>query len=212
MNFAIPAIGLVSAAFILAQRFRRSKSTTTNDERASHRVDFDELIANSAINKRVSSPPQIPNTSASNRTMNANIVKREFERANIPFGIMLGALVNAQYESRMTAALGDDSSGTPHAFGLFQLNTSGAGRGMSRSDMLDPVINTQTIIQDYQRNGSPIRSAYETGASVATVAGLFGKYIERPADRETTAASKRAKYARELFPSIAHLPAEDLYT
>ena len=212
MNFAIPAIGLVSAAFILAQRFRRSKSTTTN-ERASRRVDFDELIANSAINKRISSPPQIPNTSAATRTMNANIVKREFERENIPFGIMLGALVNAQYESRMTAALGDDaSSGTPHAFGLFQLNASGAGRGMSRSDMLDPVINTQTIIKDYQRNGSPIRSAYETGASVATVAGLFGKYIERPADRETTAASKRAKYARELFPSIADLPAEDLYT
>ncbi|MGI9448184.1 MAG: hypothetical protein ACR2NI_11065 [Pirellulales bacterium] len=208
MNFIIPAIGiggLVALLFANSASGKASKPTKN-----AQRVDVDSLLKSSSINRSVSKSKGIPKTSASIRVRNANIVLDEFQSAGVPFGIALSALVNANYESRLTAALGDSKSGTPHSFGLFQLNIYGAGRGMTAEQMLDPKTNTIRIIEDYKKNGKPLDDAYTAGASVATLAGLFGKYIERPSDREG-ALTKRANYARELFPSIANNAGEELY-
>lgn len=209
MNLIVPAVGIGGLIALLVSRSASGKGSKV-PMRSSERVDTTQLIKNSSINRSVSKSKGIPKTSASMRVRNANIVLDEFEAAGVPLGISLAALVNANYESRLTAALGDSSSGTPHSFGLFQLNIYGAGRGMTAEQMLDPTINTKRIIEDYKKNGKPLRDAYTAGASVASLAGLFGKYIERPADREG-ALTKRANFARELFPSIANKPGEELY-
>jgi len=208
MNFIIPAVGIGSLVALFASKKASGKAAkqTSNAER----VNTDELIKKSSINKSVSKSKGIPKTSASMRVRSANIVLDQFEAAGVPLGISLAALVNANYESRLTAALGDSSSGTPHSFGLFQLNIYGAGRGMTAAEMLDPTTNTKRIIEDYQKNGKPLDDAYKSGASVSSLSGLFGKYIERPADREG-ALTKRANFARELFPSVADKTAKELY-
>jgi len=208
MNFVIPAIGVGSLVALLFANSASGKASKPTKN--SQRVDVDLLLKSSSINRSVSKSKGIPKTSASIRVRNANIVLDEFQSAGVPFGIGLAALVNANYESRLTAALGDAKSGNPHSFGLFQLNIYGAGRGMTAEQMLDPKTNTRRIIEDYKKNGKPLDDAYTAGASVATLAGLFGKYIERPSDREG-ALTKRANYARELFPSVADNAGKELY-
>ncbi len=209
MNFVVPVVGIGSliALFVSNKASGKSSKIPTNN---TERVDTDGLLKKSSINKGVSKSKGIPKTSASIRVRNANIVLDQFEAAGVPLGISLAALVNANYESRLTAALGDSSSGTPHSFGLFQLNIYGAGRGMTAAEMLDPTANTKRIIEDYQKNGKPLRDAYFSGASVSSLSGLFGKYIERPSDAEG-ALTKRANFARELFPSIADKAGKELY-
>jgi len=215
MNFVVPALGvagLVALVFSSQKATAKAKSGVLSSTPV--RVDTSELIKKSSINrnqpKSENSKGLVPKTSANVRVRNANIVLREFDAAGIPLAIGLAALVNACYESRLTAALGDSSSGKPASFGLFQLNIYGAGRGMSAEEMLDPKTNTKRIIEDYNKNGQPLVDAYKAGSSVATLSGLFGKYIERPSDREG-ALTKRANYARQLFPTIADLPGKDLY-
>lgn len=202
MNFVVPAVGI--SAIIALMMSKKSKPLT--DSLTAQRVDVKELILTSSINRSVKKSGGVPKSSAKTRVSNANTVMDEFRKAGIPLGVALAALVNANYESRLTAAIGDSN----HSFGLFQLNVYGAGRGMTEKEMLNPHINTQTIIDDYLRNGGPVLDAHFAGASVATVSGLFGKWVERPSDSEG-ALIKRAKYAREMFPAIADLPSEELY-
>ena len=114
--------------------------------------------------------------------------------------VVLAALVNADYESRMSnRATGDNGN----AIGLYQLSKTGAGKGMSESDMRNPSLNTRAIMKDFKFSGEPVMSAYRAGSSVAQLAGLFGKYVERTANKNVI--ELRGAYARSLFPSIANI-------
>lgn len=47
-------------------------------------------------------------------------------------------------------------------------------------DATDPVLNTQRIILEVERDGDALMAAYERGASIAELAWIFGRDIERP--------------------------------
>ncbi len=114
---------------------------------------------------------------------NIEIIKREFRRHNLPDNVIAAAILNALAESSLDAgkvAKNEDS------VGLFQLNVEGAGRGMSIEERQDPVINTRTIItrEILTERGQRLLQAAADGASIAKLAAIFSKDIERPVDVE----------------------------
>lgn len=132
----------------------------------------------------------------------ANIIAEEFDRAGVPPGITLAALVNAYAESKWNPdASGDDG----WSIGLFQLNRkSGAGRGMSEAQARDPRANTRQILKEVNTYGGALRSAFAAGATVAELAAIYSRDIERPRRRDYEMARRRA-LASDLFGAgIAH--------
>lgn len=149
--------------------------------------------------------------SAAGRVRNAQIIVTEFLKSGFPLGVALAAVVNARHESDLSnAAVGDSG----HSVGLFQLYDSGAGKGMTVEERMDPYINTRRIIEETEVYGNKtyrdgrlnLMDAYDQGASVSTLALIFGRDIERPANK----GAGRDKTARSLFPAIADLPAKTL--
>ncbi len=139
--------------------------------------------------------------SAVGRVRNATIIVREFMKAGYPFGIALAAVVNARHESDLSnAAIGDSGQ----SVGLFQLYSRGAGAGMSVQERMDPYLNTRRIIGETKQYGSNLMSAYRGGASLADLSLIFGRDIERPANKGVG----RDNTARELFPGLADIPAK----
>ncbi len=53
-------------------------------------------------------------------------------------------------------------------------------RGRTYYDAPDPVVNTQRIVMEVQRDGDKLMEAYERGASIAYLSYIFGRDIERP--------------------------------
>jgi len=107
---------------------------------------------------------------------NAQIIEREFYWAGLPAGLAAGAIANAWHESRLNERAynphGEDSAG------LFQLNAQGGlGTGMSLADRMDPVINTQKVIQEIKRLG--VDDMVRANPSVAYAAQVFAHEIER---------------------------------
>ena len=139
--------------------------------------------------------------SAVGRVRNATIIVREFMKAGYPFGVALAAVVNARHESDLSnAAIGDSGQ----SVGLFQLYSGGAGAGMSVEQRMDPYLNTRKIIEETKQYGSNLMAAYRGGASLADLSLIFGRDIERPANKGVD----RDNTARALFPGLADLPAK----
>ena len=132
---------------------------------------------------------------------NAKIIEREFYWAGLPAGLAAGAIANAWHESKLNERAynpsGEDSAG------LFQLNARGGlGSGMSLEDRMDPVINTQRVIQEIKRLG--VDEKVRQNPSVSYAAQVFAKEIERCAacgyQSGSSELHKRAETALKFFP------------
>jgi hypothetical protein len=156
------------------------------------------------------------------RLQNARIIAEEFSAAGLPPSLALAAIVNANAESSLNALASGDNG---KSIGLFQLHQNGGGKGMTVAERQDPRLNTRRIISEYQaarRQSSgydlsqkktvqmiSLDDAYAQGATVATLAGLWGFHVERPFYLYASAA-ERAKMARSLFPGVADVAARQL--
>ena len=146
------------------------------------------------------------------RIKNATIIVREFMRAGFPLGVAMAAVANAQHESGLSnQAMGDkNESGRTESVGLFQLRWSdsnrGAGVGMSDAARMNPVKNTRRIIKETKDYGGKLMQAYKNGATVGELSVIFGRDIERPANRGVG----RDKTAYKLFGNLANTPANQL--
>lgn len=146
---------------------------------------------------------------------NAKVIVSEFVRSGLPAGIGLAAIPNAMAESALNAnAVGDGGN----SVGLFQINALGGARTFD-GDRKDPRYNARWITDEYKRYRSlkgrignfnateSLDEAYDRGASVAEMAGLFAAIIERPRDQYGE-KSRREALARSMFGSFADLPAK----
>jgi hypothetical protein len=144
------------------------------------------------------------------RRQNARLIVDEFLRREHTPSIALAAIANAYVESTLDADAVNwqdisQSGKRGVSVGLFQLRDPGAGSGYSVEQRQDPVLNTQIIIREYERYGRKVREAYDKGATLAELAGLFGQYVERGSGIE-----KRRAVAKQLFGPLADRRARDL--
>lgn len=169
-------------------------------------VDFKEIFAGPVFKYSAY------NEGPAQRIKNATIIVREFLRAGYPLGIALAAVANAQHESGLSnQAMGDkNASGRAESVGLFQLrwsdNDRGAGVGMSDKQRMNPVLNTKRIIKEVKDYGSKLMNEYDNGATVGRLAVVFGRDIERPANKGVG----RDKTAYKIFGNLANMPANQL--
>ena len=127
---------------------------------------------------------------------NVPIVVQEFKKAGLPYEIIAAALINVIAESGFDEKIPGDGG---HAIGLFQLNTGGAGAGMSVAHREDPANNTRGILADYGM--AVVKKAYANGErDIPTLAAIFSKEVERPGD-EAGAMETRRQIARKYFPT-----------
>jgi len=167
------------------------------------KVDFSEVFAGPVFKYKAY------NEGPAERIKNATIIIREFLRAGYPLGIAMAALVNAQHESGLSnQAMGDENaSGRRESVGLFQLrwsdNDRGAGVGMSDAARMNPVKNTRRIIKEVDDYGDKLMNEYKNGASLGRLAVVFGRDIERPANKGVG----RDKTAYKMFGNLANMPA-----
>jgi len=195
LEILIPLAGAATLAWLM---YANKKSGTVHPAGAVT-VDLARLLKSSKMNTTWKSST-IPRTTGAERVSNATISANEWLESGYPMAVVLAALVNADYESRMSnRATGDNGN----AIGLYQLSKTGAGKGMSESDMRNPSLNTRALMKDFKFSGEPVMSAYRAGSSVAQLSGLFGKYVERTANKNVI--ELRGAYARSLFPSIANI-------
>jgi hypothetical protein len=144
----------------------------------------------------VSSVPRGWQAATSGAQRNAHIIIEEFEAAGQPPGITLAALVNAYAESQWNAGARGDGG---WSIGLFQLNRKGgAGKGMTEAQTLDPRLNTRRILREVDQYGGALRQAWSSGATVAELAAIYSRDIERPRDR-TGEMRKRREMTAGLF-------------
>jgi len=132
---------------------------------------------------------------------NAIIIENVFRQAGMPDKIIAAAIVNAHGESGLKAYAAGDRG---HSIGLFQLHSRGAGKGLSVEYRKDPVNNTVTILKRevLTKRGNALIQAEKDGESVAELAAIFSRDIERP--RDTIGAMQRRRVtARRLFGSYA---------
>lgn len=196
MEILIPLAGVATVAYLI---FKKKPQPAPSQQGGTVHVDIDELIRRSSINKSVKYST-IPKTSASERVRNSEITMELWLKAGVPLGVALGALVNADYESKLS-----NKATNGNAIGLYQLMPH---FGLSVEERRNPAINTRAIIGDFKKSGGPVMSAYNSGGSVAQIAGLFGKYVERTGNPKVL--ELRGAYARRLFPSIADIAARRL--
>lgn len=105
------------------------------------------------------------------------LIGDEFERAGHGW-LQHAAVANAYAESRLDPAAVSGFAGED-SVGLFQLNSAGAGVGMSTAQRQDPTLNTRRIIDEFEGpHGDPLRDARGT-ATNAELASLFAQFIER---------------------------------
>ena len=128
---------------------------------------------------------------------NAQIIERVFREYNLPDNIIAAAIVNAMAESSLDA---NANSKDEDSVGLFQLNIKGAGHGMTIEERKDPVKNARTIIirEILTERGVRLLQAAADGASIAKLAAIFSKDIERPVDVKKRMV-ERMKIAAEYF-------------
>lgn len=147
---------------------------------------------------------------------NAKIIVSEFVRSGLPAGVGLAAIPNAMAESALNAnAVGDNGN----SVGLFQINALGGARTFD-GDRKDPRYNARWITNEYKQyrskkgrigNFNAVESldeAYDRGATVAEMAGLFAAIIERPRDQYGE-KTRREALARSMFGPFADLPAKN---
>jgi hypothetical protein len=137
----------------------------------------------------------------------AQIIEREFLRAGLSPEIVAGAIVNARYESSLNPrAVGDGGK----SVGLFQLHESGGGAGMTVDERMDPVLNSQRMIEQVEKagwgylnqdKGDGLFNLEDAGETrVSEYAARFCRDVERPANKEFDCWQTRMAAAKEWFP------------
>jgi hypothetical protein len=133
---------------------------------------------------------------------NANIIIKEFFESGYSPAVTIAALVNAWEESRWIDDIWGDNN---LSGGLFQLHsTKGAGRRMTRSQIVNPIANTRRIISEIEQYGKALIAAARGTTSVADLSAIFARDIERPFD-SVKAGKLRKAQTYKLFPSVAGL-------
>lgn len=211
MEILIPIAGVAAVAWLIYASSGKQKAASGPFEKVT-RVDLPSLIGGSSINRTVSMST-IPRTTGEERTRNSLESATMWLEGGtygsrrlrpVPMGVALAAIINADYESRTSnKATGDNGK----AVGLYQIGPTSRG-GFTESQLRTAAGNTARMMELYSGRSSRIEGAYQVGATVAELAGIFGKYVERSANPNVL--TKRADYARKLFPSIADLPAKAL--
>lgn len=129
------------------------------------------------------------------------IIATEFAKAGLPTNAIAAAITNAKAESGLNPLASGDGG---HSIGLFQLNDWGAGQGLTVEFRQDPVNNARTILQRevLTGRGATFRRRAKEGASVAELAAIFARDIERPADKAGAMAA-RGRLAARMWPTLA---------
>lgn len=178
------------------QKYAAQKATEEEIKRYLEE-DGDNPAFNVQISEEGSVVDQLTFDLSPSQKANATIIETEFKKHGLPNNLIAAAIVNAHAESGLNAsAIGDHGN----SVGLFQLNINGGGHDMSVEERMDPVINTRTILEReiLQGRGARLRSAAKSGASVAKLAAIFSRDIERPGDT-LGAMARRARLATEFF-------------
>ena len=147
---------------------------------------------------------------------NTKTILRRFILSGYPLGVAFAAIVNAKAESNIgTHLVGDGGA----SVGLFQLHERGAGAGMAlpringqpdpKDPRFDSVKNTDRIIEEVRQYGGNLMAAYKSGATVATLAGIFARDIERPANVAQRMV-EREQMARNMYQAAADIDARKL--
>lgn len=117
------------------------------------------------------------------------------------------AVVNAYRESVLDPK---KVSGGGHGVGLFQLDDTGAGKGMSVADRQDPAKSVDKISSEMSK-AKKFATLAKTSSSVPDLAAAFCRYVERPHDKdgESEAASNLAEALfTEVYVEDAPAPQE----
>jgi hypothetical protein len=138
-------------------------------------------------------------------------LRKQACRMAIPGKVLAGAIVNAIYESNL-----NPNAVAPNepSVGLWQLNSNGAGAGMSVEDRKDLRKGTERILEEMKSRASDsslfralvARDIASASANTPQVAPRVSEYaafwtieVERPA-RAQDAAKSRSRTAEDLFP------------
>lgn len=140
---------------------------------------------------------------------NVALIDKMMKDAGYPLKARAAAVVNAWSESAFNhLAVGDNKA----SVGLFQLNKWGGGMGMTKEQRIDRVTNITRMLDSIE--GRPVPKHPDTIAKkwkklvdsgetdLATLAGQFCRYFERPKNTEEDVAKRRA-LAKAMFPSLA---------
>jgi hypothetical protein len=152
--------------------------------------------------------PEFRATLTTDQKVAAGVIFSRFAERKLPRNAGLAAIVNAYRESSLGKnAIGDNG----HSVGLFQLNDRGAGKGMTTEARLDPRTNTETILnrEVMADSGATFREAAAMNGSVADLAAIFTRDVERPADIPKEQARSR-ELAETMFVLVPpHLTAAE---
>lgn len=109
------------------------------------------------------------------------------------------AVANAYAESRLDPLAVGDSG---RSVGLFQLNSDGAGAGMSVAARQDPAVNAARIFEvTLGAQGGPVRAARGT-ATNADLAALFAQHVERCWECGYGGGTAQLAYRRQLVTDL----------
>lgn len=147
----------------------------------------------------------------SRQLANGRTIVRILRQAGLPDNAIAGALANAWWESGTPhpvdgargwneRAVGDGGA----SVGVWQMHERGAGSGMSVAERQNVANATAEMVsrEISKAAGLRFRDAAAQGASVVELAVIFGRDIERPADRSTaTLTRERGGAAERLFGS-----------
>lgn len=117
----------------------------------------------------------------------AALIAREARAAGLSAALAGALIVNAYAESTLSErAAGDlDAGGIAHSYGLFQLSDrpGAMGAGMSVASRIDGATNVRRMLAALRGDeGHAVRAAADRGASVAELAALISRDLERPRD------------------------------
>lgn len=132
---------------------------------------------------------------------NADLIISIFGARGYTPQVAMAAVANAYGESALGLYMTGDNG---HSVGLFQLSDRGGGKGMTVAQRMDPVANTNRIIEEMVA-AEKTRGPVVTGAATALQATrAFTIYVERPANAQAD-ATKREGFARKLFGPFAEM-------
>jgi len=196
-NVLIAGVAVIGGLLFVGKRAKKMGEIKKATKKNAIPVAWPGLIGSSSILRDVETST-IPMTTAKERSDNAKKIFKAFKKAGYSDGIALAAVVNADYESRLSnKAVGDSGK----SVGLFQVHSK---HGLSAKDRMKPDVNIKFILGDMAKNGMTVVDMDEDGASVAALSGRFAHDVERPADRTASLVS-RASHAKKLFPMVANL-------
>lgn len=145
--------------------------------------------------------------SPSKRAAAETIEKTFIEEGITNRNLIAAAIINAERESSLNPEIIGDNG---NSVGLFQLNSTGDGAGMSMEDKQDPVKNTKKIIAKLKSDkGSTLRSRATAGASVQELTYIFARDMEQCVDEPVNGYAARAKASLDWFNKKDVVPTED---